>query len=291
LTVGTNARSRIAIASAVALTSACSLLTSLSDLQSSIDASGGDATADAPPSDVSTDELHVADASADATTDASTFCVTNANHTFCEDFDEPNLALRWDGTIIKGDAATLFENDATSLSPPSSLSVSNTMVGSTAQTSEAYITKAFASTTHITLTFEFGIDTPSTCTYVRFADIEVTNPPAEYSTYNVFLGLANGVTGQVIFATTTDASTATSAPLNNSFNQSWQNIELDIDLLASTASVTIDGTIAVAATAMPPLGVPSALNVKLGIMAFNCPTESTFTAHYDNVLVDSDAGL
>jgi hypothetical protein len=232
--------------------SACTLFPELSGLtgaegDASIDALGDALVADVGTSDVA-DSSQTTDGPTEASTDATdagvisdaSFCGANPGHTFCEDFEPPNFQARWDGIVVNN-GGTVVQNNTTSVSPPSSMLASLTYAANS--TGHAYATKHFATASKtIKVRSQMLVD-PTTIAQIDPLMISFNPAPAGYTAYEIHIDTGTSHLG--CQATPSDGGAVVhqdevfSNPLST-----WHNVEVDVDMVASTVTFLVDGVAA-----------------------------------------------
>ncbi len=266
---------------------ACGLFPDLSSLSESDGATtdaANDASisadADAGKTD-SGDAAVIKDAGSDGDA-AALFCVTNANHTFCEDFDEPGFATRWNGVVTTPDAGTAVESDASSVSAPNELLTTATYPPNTNGLA-AYAYKHF--TTAKTLKLQVALLVEA-ATMANFDPVEISfTPPAAYKSYQIHIDVATQHVGYTTAPADGGSAVTTDTPFTSTF-ATWRNLELDLDLTTSAFQILVDGTQVVSWTVAPL--APTAFDIRLGVvLGVSGSTPTTSIVHVDNVLVDT----
>jgi hypothetical protein len=268
-----------------ALVSAC-LFPSLGDLTGG-DGGSSDGGGDVTIADTGGDTVAKDGGTNDGAPDAR-FCVTNAAHTFCEDFDDPTGFIpHWTSINVLPMATMVADSDA-STSPPNSLLADDE--GATGIS--AALTKHFGVTSHFTVSMEVRIDQrDDTCSYVHFVDVSLNPIPSGfgYTTYHDYLQTAAGGGKLVHFSALTDGGTATqSTPFSELF-ASFRHVVLDVDIPSLTMAVAVDGTLQ-ASLPLPPVSNVTGVDLIIGSLSTNCPSAPIFKIRFDDVLVDVDAG-
>ena len=212
------------------------------------------------------------------------FCAVEAGtHTFCDDFDGPPLAAKWDG-VDQGTGGTAVTDLTVSDSPPGSFkSVAPASVGT--QTRGRLI-KSFRTASRVVLDFAMSLDaTPARLgSGVVGGDnlVAIAVGPG----YSIGLSAhtdqvsyfedATGDGGASQLASSKDlVATPTLAP--------WTPVEIAIDLAHASLSVTIGGVVRLDGAPITP---PSGQNITVYLGAFSHNQNQNFAVHYDNATID-----
>jgi hypothetical protein len=225
------------------------------------------------------------DAAGDGPGGGGTFCSVEAGtHTFCDDFDGPPLASKWD-SIDQGSGGTAVTDLTTSVSPPGSFkSVAPMSVG--IQT-RGRVIKSFGTASRVVVSFVLFIDaTPPKLLAGSGTGGDSLVGIAVGPNYSIAL---NAHTDQVGYAETEPADGGGSTLLSptdlvaTSTLTGWTPVQITVDLAHATLSITIGGVQRLAgAPITPPIG--QTISVDLG--AFSHNQAQTLAAHYDNVTID-----
>ncbi|MDB4995432.1 MAG: hypothetical protein JWM74_2864, partial [Myxococcaceae bacterium] len=231
---------------AVAALASCSLTTSLDGLTSE-----GATTTDAGDGSTKLDEggkTLLDGAVPDVAVEGeggpqAAFCVREPGHLLCSDFESGSvLDGKWDGTSING-TSTLTREEGSAASGRGNL-VSNTSAISTAET-HAVLVKNYTQTMK-SLTFAASIKIVD-CTPTGTGQASLLSVSAGPATDKWITSILVTPSGTVFNATKCPSGTCTGsngtlavAPPANT----WSRVVMTIDLQATTATVTVDGKLA-----------------------------------------------
>ena len=230
------------------------------------------------------DAASLPDAVSDASPDAgSGFCATHPGHTFCDDFDDGDLAARW--SSVFGVRGAPLRDDAGATSPPFALLATAAATTSAAGDFHASsVLKVFSATTHLHLSANVlalqplaGLNT----VYIRpsplpgnalFYEVSIWTPPNGTSTLEHYVFYPDG------------GGPKTNQPFTESW-AGWRHVELDVRFDTAVATLTIDGvqrgTVALEAVQ------PTAVEVELGI-PYADPVDAGKSVRWDDVTIDAE---
>jgi hypothetical protein len=210
------------------------------------------------------------------------FCALEAGaNTFCDDFDGPPLASKWDSIDQAGTGAIAVIDTTASYSPPGSFkSVAPFGVG----VQKGRLVKAFGTASRVVVAFEVLLDT----TPMRLPggvggdSLIGINVGASYS-----IGIA-AHTDQVSYFedATVDGGTVVLSSKDlvaTPTLHGWTAVAVTIDLAHANLSVSIGGVQLLVGAPITPPG-EQAISVDLGTFVHN--ETQTLAAHYDNFTID-----
>jgi hypothetical protein len=232
---------------------------------------------DAPPSDGQPPDAQPTDAG-----DAG-FCATHPGHAFCEDFDEPNFAARWD-SIATTTGSTAVEDDASSTSPPNAMLGTVTFAASSSS-GTAYARKHFGTATTFQVRAELLVD-PTSLAQIDPVEIKLQPPPTGYSEYQIHVDVGTKHLGWSTTPADGGASSNSDLSFTNTLS-SWQNVEIDFDLSTAIVKVLVNGATVVGPATLSPVS-PTGFDVELGVVKGSNTSNAPIvgTVHVDDVLVD-----
>jgi hypothetical protein len=234
-----------------------------------------------PPVDAALVDAQLSDVASDAGADAG-FCLTHPNHTFCEDFDEPNFAARWTSVVTSPTSATVMESDASSVSAPNELLASILTDGGA--TAMVYASKHFAQATTVKIQLQLRVN-PATALNFDPVMIVLNPPPAAYKNYQLHIDTADQHFG-CGYAPADGGAASTFDMTFPSSLTAWSAVEIDLDMATSMINILVDG-ISVTQTSLPAI-TPSAFDLRVGAVQINTATTNlSAVVHVDNVLVDN----
>lgn len=261
------------------------LFPSLSDLEGSATPDDAAVEAEAAATDANPADVHVdAKPGPDASTDAAggTWCTTQGTHAFCDDFDTDATINKIFDSVLEVDGGSVSRNGIAASSPPNSVAFNVVSTGSSASAAE--IKKTF-------IPSKGGFDCSFDVLWTTIASLGTSENMAQFAlaapAYGAYhIDLHND--GLLFYAQFTDGGLAANKIVGFAAKFAkgvWRRFDLRVDLIALTASVTVDGQAALGATQMlPSPGVIGGLDFYLGV-TFPVSTD-TFGFRVDNVVCD-----
>jgi hypothetical protein len=236
--------------------SACELFVDTSGLSTRQDAP------DAPLPDAPSGDASASDAG------VKSFCSMHPDASFCDDFDDPPLGARWSSTTAM---PHLSLDPKAFTSPPNGLRVDLDML------LVPHLTKDLPAGQEIHVEADLRVDTSEAGGDVDLIDLYLSPPPAGTSRYYVALVR---YLGRWVIETSFNDSDNVRSPIDATFT-SFQHFELDVDLIAGSARVAIDGAGALDQPIMPATSKGAQLRVGTPYADASTPWQ----VHFDNVLV------